>query len=619
MVYSPVFYDDDQNEGLISVQNGASANGSGPELQFQYGPWETRYYDYRAVTPAINTTGAISLALSFKHYYDFYEPDVPNSIAVEVSTDNGGTWVPTSWVISPTTADVGPEVVEINLNAYAGQTILISWRWYEYTYWGDYWYIDDIAVTGVTALIGIGPISGTPEVGQTLTVGNLTPPGATATYQWQSCATVNGTYDDISGATSSTYDLIPADKDQYIRVSATGYGDYAGTVTSEPVLITGLPLHAVTFNETNSLSGVNIDIYDDIGGYLDYVTTNETGQATIDLADGNYTYFAGKIGYAPINDEEFVVSGSAQTINFTMSLAYTVTFDEANDLPFVYIEVYNSSEDKMAELDTDASGNATIGLPNDTYDFYAYIDGYMDLEGNFTVTGEPLTVPFEMIPCPFVTFNETNGLPDVYIKVYEESALRDYVDDLLTDSSGQAGITICKAGTYYYEAMRSGNATLVGDFAVSVSNITESFTMETGYYVDFTEVNSEMAILQLFSDSGLTIAASSPFVTDEYGNATIELANGSYYYRATRTGFNDCTGDFTVSSEPLSVPFDIVPTPGVIFAEDFTRVDYGSLPYGWTTNASSPCHVTDSNSAGGYAPELALVWTGGGRLIATIT
>jgi hypothetical protein len=535
----------------------------------------------------------------------------------------------------------------------------------------------------------IGPISGAPVVWQTLTAGNLTPPGATATYQWQSCVTVNGTYSDISGATSNTYDLVPADKDQYVRVSATGYGDYTGTVASEPVLITETPLYTITFDNTNGLSGVEITIHDywtwnvtgvtstnatgqatvdlqngeyayeatksgyawygdyfevegsgqtisfalipgytvtfnetnglpgvDIVIYLEEygplcsVTTNATGQATIDLANGDYSYEATRSGYALVLDY-FTVSGFAQSVNFTMIPAYTVTLDEANDLPDVFIEIYDSSEEFVAEVSTDASGNATVDLANGTYGFWAHAEGCFELDGNFTVSGEPLTVPFEMFPWPWVTFNETNGLPDVYIGVYRDSALTDMAGDTRTDEYGQATMEMQETGTYYYEAAAYEYGNLIGNFTVSVSNITVSFAMNAGYTVEFQEANLVVAVLQLFSDSDLTIVASSRFTTDAYGNGFIDLQDGTYYYKATKIGFDDCTGNLTVSGAPLSVPFEMIPTPGVLFAEDFQSAPWGELPDGWTTTDTSHCRVEGSDHAGGYRPELALWWTGG--------
>ncbi|MDD4565908.1 MAG: hypothetical protein PHE79_10610 [Eubacteriales bacterium] len=86
-----------------------------------------------------------------------------------------------------------------------------------------------------TPITAIGSISGTTQVNQTLTAGTLSPAGATATYQWLRSETLDGTYENIPGATSGTYTLKAGDKDYYIKVQATGSGTWSGTVTSASV------------------------------------------------------------------------------------------------------------------------------------------------------------------------------------------------------------------------------------------------------------------------------------------------------------------------------------------------------------------------------------------------
>ncbi len=93
---------------------------------------------------------------------------------------------------------------------------------------------DNTASGQVTALTGIGDIAGSTHIGSTLTAGTLSPAGATATYQWQSATTSNGTYSNISGATSSTYTIMSSDINNYIKVVATGSGASYGTMTSNP-------------------------------------------------------------------------------------------------------------------------------------------------------------------------------------------------------------------------------------------------------------------------------------------------------------------------------------------------------------------------------------------------
>jgi len=88
------------------------------------------------------------------------------------------------------------------------------------------------ASTAITTITAIGAISGTAQVTQTLTAGTVSPFGAAVTYQWMRCATAEGIYEHIPGATSNSYTLTAGEKDHYIKVQATGAGSYAGTVTS---------------------------------------------------------------------------------------------------------------------------------------------------------------------------------------------------------------------------------------------------------------------------------------------------------------------------------------------------------------------------------------------------
>jgi len=81
-------------------------------------------------------------------------------------------------------------------------------------------------------ITAMAAISGTTQVGQTLTAGALTPAGATASYQWQSASTSGGTYTDISGATSNTYVITAGYVGKYFKVSITGTGNYVGNQTS---------------------------------------------------------------------------------------------------------------------------------------------------------------------------------------------------------------------------------------------------------------------------------------------------------------------------------------------------------------------------------------------------
>jgi hypothetical protein len=89
--------------------------------------------------------------------------------------------------------------------------------------------------TALTPVTAIGNITGTVKVDQTLTAGAPTPSGATVAYQWQRAASAGGPYTDIAGATNAAYTVTAGDYTGYLRVVATGTGEFMGVATSNAV------------------------------------------------------------------------------------------------------------------------------------------------------------------------------------------------------------------------------------------------------------------------------------------------------------------------------------------------------------------------------------------------
>lgn len=74
-------------------------------------------------------------------------------------------------------------------------------------------------------------ISGTAQVGETLTAA-VEPAGATASYKWLFADEEEGDYSEITAANNNAYVLTASEQGKYIKVQATGTGDYGGTVES---------------------------------------------------------------------------------------------------------------------------------------------------------------------------------------------------------------------------------------------------------------------------------------------------------------------------------------------------------------------------------------------------
>lgn len=120
---------------------------------------------------------------------------------------------------------------------------------------GSFTDIVTISVTAAVINVSAITITGDARVGIQLTT-TVTPSGATVNYQWQRANTEDGTYTNISGATSATYIPTGDDVDMYLKVSATGTGSYTGTVTSDAVG----PVTAAVLNELLEGTG-DFDIF----------------------------------------------------------------------------------------------------------------------------------------------------------------------------------------------------------------------------------------------------------------------------------------------------------------------------------------------------------------------
>ena len=164
-------------------------------------------------------------------------------------------------------------------------------------------------------ITAISAITGTVKVGQVLSAGAVTPSGATVSYQWQISTTEDGTYTNISGATSSTYTILASDVTKFIKVLATGTGSYNSTVTS-----TATTIIAPTAINITAIAGITVPA----GGAIPTATIADTTQYTaIILWTGNPITFTGNTEYLLL-----LLSHQRMVIHLQVSLLIYLPYQE---------------------------------------------------------------------------------------------------------------------------------------------------------------------------------------------------------------------------------------------------------------------------------------------------
>ncbi|MFC1898454.1 two-component regulator propeller domain-containing protein [Candidatus Cloacimonadota bacterium] len=137
------WYIDGMGQTNWGSSTGNNAGGTGMEIEFSWTPPFNGMS--RMCTMAMDTSNMTEIALEFKHCVDDYSGGY--TLGVATSTD-GTTWNE-AWSIFPTGA-VGPETVNVNITTadVGSATFQMCFYLNGDSYGINYWYIDDVMLTG---------------------------------------------------------------------------------------------------------------------------------------------------------------------------------------------------------------------------------------------------------------------------------------------------------------------------------------------------------------------------------------------------------------------------------------------------------------------------------------
>lgn len=306
----------------------------------------------------------------------------------------------------------------------------------------------------------------------------------------------------------------------------------------------------VYFNVTDSdgkvVEGVNISIGNNA------IITNDNGQATIRLANGQYKYIASASGYIPVEGMFVVLNGSV-FIDVQMILApYTITFhvkDEKGD-PVPYANVMMDNRTTTTNL----QGVATLSARNGNYPYTIEKLGYDEYSNNVLVQGSNKDVYPEL---EFTVWTITVIVKDKESDLISNAIVKVNNGEYPNNQQGEAEIPLVN-GEYPVTIEKTGYDTLQGTIKVNNQNADVTFEMDFFLYnVEFnvSQVNqgnpSEGAIISIDGQPGV-------LNVNNLGQATTTLKNGNYSYTVQKRGYDDLTGSFNVEGQDVFIQRTLV-------------------------------------------------------------
>jgi len=387
------------------------------------------------------------------------------------------------------------------------------------------------------------------------------------------------------------------ESNKMLTIDDTPEGNYYGYYdleTGEFILITELSgtwnnitfthyyiPYTVTFNVTdgsNPLQNATVNI----DGQA--LTTNSSGETEINLTNDTYDYTVDLAGYDQASSS-VTVQGANITENVVLNeTTYTATFtvtDGTDPLEGATISITGQSD-----ITTDASGIATIDLPNGSYDYTASLAGYDDFNGTFSISDAAEAVEVVMIETTYTaTFTVTDGanpLEGATVSITGET-------DLTTNTSGVATIDLTN-GTYDYTVTLAGYDDNSGSFTVADGPESIDVSMvETTYTATFTVTDGTDPL----EGATISITGETDLTTNTSGQATIELPNGTYDYTVTFAGYDDNTGSFTIADAAETIDISMVETT---YTATFTVTDGTAPIVGATVSITGENDITTDAS-----------------------
>lgn len=276
-------------------------------------------------------------------------------------------------------------------------------------------------------------------------------------------------------------------------------------------------------------------------------TTGSDGIVTfIDIPNGTNNYSVTKTGYNVANGQ-IVVDGAdvEETITLTpTTYMVTLTVLNGNGSPIQDATLTFNG----IEYQTPTSGIVNItGIINGTYNYTVTMTGFVDAIGQIIVDGGNLSETITLNP---LSYNVTLTVMDGTTPIEGAIVTFDGVEHT-TGVDGIVAITDVANGNYDYIVAKTGYAVVSDNINVNGADVSENITLIplTYYNVTITVVDSELAPIE-----GATVTFDGVEHTTGADGivALVDVANGTYNYTVSKTGYVDVVDNMNVNGADVS-------------------------------------------------------------------
>lgn len=352
---------------------------------------------------------------------------------------------------------------------------------------------------------------------------------------------------------------IPLVNGEYpVTIEKTGYDTLQGTIkvnnqNADVTFEMDFFLYNVEFNisqvnQGNPAEGATIKIE----GQPGVLNVNGSGQATIKLKSGNYSYIVQKKGYDDLTGS-FNVEGQDTFIQRTLVLKHY-------NVVITVLDSDNSSPAQGAAVNINGSsyptndrGQVNVSLQNGTYPYTVTKSGYYDGSSSVTVLDSDNS---SVISLKARLYNVIMTVKNPLKEPIKGATVEINAMSYQTQDNGEVSLQL-KNGTYPFTVVANGMDDYLGELEV-VSTDIPSFPVNMEY-------KKYDIVFTVQTDEGVAIENANihinekDYQTSQGGLVTVRLSDGQYPYTVTKEGYVQTQGNVEVSGSNKNVLAQLTP------------------------------------------------------------